>query len=453
MRAVFCCVAFAAAFSAGAVAAAERVDSIAAVVNGDVVTRGEVRREAVFLARRAALGEEDAVTGDGAERRALEVLIERRLQLQEARRWGIAVSDSLLARRRAEARERTGAASDTELNEWARLRWGLSAAEYGRRLREDLAMEALFYRRVYLAEEVGAAEVDEFLQNESGLFMGVRYRLRHILAAGGEGESGEAGEAARRRAEELRAEIVGGADFAGVAERESDGEFAARGGDLGWRRETDLPEIFLSAARTLTVGGISGALPSRRGFHLLRLEERQIGPGEKAEQVRISHLFLPGTEGEKARELRRRIAAGDDFAELVRAHTIDERSAERGGDLGWFAGDNLPGYFAPAVARLGEGEISDPVESPFGWHLLRLDKRETRRLDLAALRDRAARLLREQRALAKRGEWLRGLRARAYISIRAPELAADTEDGFGVGDGDGDGSDDGDDDGKTKNGG
>ena len=403
----------------GAAADESPVDSIAAVVNSDVITRFEVRREAAFLTRQARRNLEDA---DAAisERQALEVLIERRLQLQESRRRGITVSKTALAERLKETREQLGAENDDAFSNAVKERWGLSPVEYARRLREDLTIESLFYRRVFLAAEVSRAEVDEFLQQESGLFMGARYRLRHILIAAND----DANRTNRRRyAASLRGGILGGDDFADVAKRESDDKSAQAGGDLGFLKETDLPDIFIDAARELTIGGISEVLESPRGFHIVRLEGRQSGPGEQAEQVRIGHLFLPDSEEEKARDLRRQMDNGGNFAELVKEHTIDERSAERGGDLGWFTGDNLPAYFSAAVAKLQEGDISAPVRSPFGWHILLLQKREKRQLDIAALRDRAARLLREERALANRGEWLRSLRERAYVSIRAPELA------------------------------
>ena len=413
----------AAALTVAAFAAAtEQVDSIAAVVNDDVITRGEVRREAAFLARQAEQGDVEAPDGVG-ERDALDVLIERRVQLQEARRWGITVSENAAARRRADAREQLGAADDGELYQIAAELWGLTRREYERRLREELAMESLFYRRVYLEGVITRGEVDEFLQNEGGLFMGARYRFRHILIAAGAGDS-DIG-AKEDKAEALRDEVLDGADFAEVAARESDGNFAKNGGDLGMRKDTDLPDIFIEAAREMSAGDVSEVLQSPRGFHIIKLEERQSGPEEDAEQIRLSHLFLPSAEAELARELRGRVDNGENFNDLIKAHTIDERSADQNGDLGWFTADTIPPYFAGAVARMGEGEISDPVESPFGWHILRLDKRETRRLDIEALRDRAARVLREQRALEKRGEWLRGLRERAYISIRAPELAPD----------------------------
>ncbi|MGI9337211.1 MAG: peptidylprolyl isomerase [Gammaproteobacteria bacterium] len=413
---VFAAVVF---FAAGLSAQESPVDSIAAVVNNDAITRSEVRREAAFLIRQARRSAPE-LAADIGQRQALEVLIERRLQLHEARRFRITVSPAALTARLQETREQIGAANEEAFYAVIRERWGLSAEEYTRRLREDLTIESLFYRRVYLAAEVSRAEVDAFLQQESGLFMGARYRLRHILVAANDDNR----RARERHAESLRDDIVDdGDDFAAVAGRESDDKSAADGGDLGFLKETDLPDIFIDAAREMTIGGISEVLESPRGFHLIKLEGRQSGPGEETEQVRISHLFLPDSEAEKARDLRRQMDNGGDFAGLVKEHTIDERSVERGGDLGWFAKDNLPEYFAAPVAKLQEGGISDPVRSPFGWHILLLQKREKRQLDIAALRDRAARLLREERALAKRDEWLQGLRERAYISIRAPELA------------------------------
>ena len=143
----------------GAAADESPVDSIAAVVNSDVITRFEVRREAAFLTRQARRNLEDA---DAAisERQALEVLIERRLQLQESRRRGITVSKTALAERLKETREQLGAENDDAFSNAVKERWGLSPVEYARRLREDLTIESLFYRRVFLAAEVSRAEVD-----------------------------------------------------------------------------------------------------------------------------------------------------------------------------------------------------------------------------------------------------------------------------------------------------
>ncbi|MGI9306024.1 MAG: peptidylprolyl isomerase [Gammaproteobacteria bacterium] len=399
----------AAFFSAGA----EKLNSIIAIVNDQSISRVEFERN--FAGARQLAAQQGAeIGGDALRKQVLDAMVSRLLQAQEARRLGANIPDSMLeGRLSALAAEWGVAGGGSAINEAIRQIAGMPPEEFRRQLREDMEIEAAFYREVYGKIEIYDEEVEQFLRAESDLAGGREYRLRHILIPAPEG-----GDEARARAEELRKRIADGESFADLAREHSAGDNAAAGGDLGWRAEEQLPAPFVAEAQNLSPGETGEVIATGRGFHLLQLAEKRGGSvAAKTSRLRLAHIFLPVEEQTLAKTLRRRLAAGEDFAELAREHSADERSAGNGGDLGWFLPGNLPAYFAPAKT-LGKNETSAPIVSPFGIHLLRVLARGE--VNMEAARAEAREALRERRAQAQRLDWIRRLRNRAHIIIIDP---------------------------------
>lgn len=406
-------------FAAGA-AAAEKLNSIVAIVNNDGISRLEITRQ-TENARRQSAARGEPLDEKEAQKQALEGLIFRALQLQHARRLGIQIPEEMVRRRLDGLREQFGAANDIALRVAVRENLNMEWGDFYARLIEDMEIEALFYGEVFSKTDVYDEEVEHFLRTESGLIGEREYRLRHLRIDGKSEES-------RELISELRRRIVeGGEEFAALAREYSSGENAADGGDLGWRAAEQLPAPFVSAAQNLEVGEVAESIETGRGFHLLQLLESRGGTfSQAAARLRLAHIFLDLEDEELAAELRLRLEAGDDFSQLAARYSRDERSAESGGDLGWFPAANLPEYFAP-VRSLAAGEISAPLTSDFGIHLVRVDSREE--MDMEAARTRAREVLRERRALAQRLDWLNQLRNRAYIVIVDPEFGGLLDEG------------------------
>ncbi|UCF76523.1 MAG: peptidylprolyl isomerase, partial [Betaproteobacteria bacterium] len=254
------------------------------------------------------------------------------------------------------------------------------------------------------------------------------FNLSHILVTVPEKASPETIQARRERAEQALAQIKGGTDFRQVAASYSDAPDALQGGSLGWRDPSRLPSLFLEAVQGLQPGEVSAILRSPNGFHLLRVNERRGSTlPVSVRQTHARHILIKTNELVSEAEARRRLLVlkerldnNADFAELARLHSEDASSA-KGGDLGWLSPRDTVPEFERAMDLLKPGEVSEPVRSQFGWHLIQVLER--RNEDVSGTRQRleARRALRERKSDEAYQEWLRQLRDRAYIQYRLDE--------------------------------
>jgi peptidyl-prolyl cis-trans isomerase SurA len=415
---------------AAPLAAAQRaalVDRIVAVVNKEVITATELaerlaqaerqlRRQGIPLPERAAF-----------ERQILEHLILEKAQLQLAAETGLRVDELQLDR----AVQRIVEANKTTLAEFRKTLEadGVSFERFRADVRKQILLTRLREREVDDRVQVSDGEIDIFLEaNRAATQTAVEYNVAHILVRIPEQASPERIEQARARAEQARVEAAGGADFGRLAATLSDAGDALQGGALGWRTPGRLPELFAEALQGMKPGEVSPLLRSPAGFHLLKLLDRR-GRGDAAAvtQTRVRHILIKTSElvseGEARRRiegLRQRIVAGADFAELARLNSEDG-SAARGGDLGWILpGDTVP-EFERAMMALKPGELSEPVRTPFGYHLLQVTERRTADVGAERQRLQARQVLRERKADDAYQEWLRQLRDRTYVELKLEE--------------------------------
>jgi len=232
----------------------------------------------------------------------------------------------------------------------------------------------------------------------------------------------------RARGEQALGQLKTGADFRQIAASFSDAPDALQGGVMGWRDAARLPELFLEAVRKLQPGGTSELLRSANGFHILRLNERR---GSTApvivRQTRARHILIRTNELVPEAEARRRLASikerlenKGDFAQLARQYSEDSSNA-RGGELGWLSpGDTVP-EFERAMNALEPGQVSEPVQSPFGWQLIQVIERRNEDLSRDRLRLDARRALHSRKSDESYQEWVRQLRDQAYIEYRLEE--------------------------------
>ncbi len=403
------------------------VDRVVAVVNKDVITLTELaehtaRAEAELRRQRIAAPERAAL-----ERQVLERLVLDKAQLQLAASTGMRVDELQLDR----AVQRVAQNNNMTLAELRRAleRDGVEFERFRAGLREQILLTRLREREVDDRVQVSEAEVDLYLEeHKASLAAKVEYDVAHVLVRVPEQARPEQVEQARARAERVRDEARAGGDFARLAASHSDAGDALQGGALGWRAPGRLPELFAEALAGMQPGAVSEPLRSPAGFHVVKLLGRR-GAGDAAPvtQTRARHILVKTNEivsEEDARRrlqgLRERIAAGADFAELARLNSEDGTAA-RGGELGWvYPGDTVP-EFERAMNALAPGELSPPVRTPFGFHLIQVQER--RAADVSAERQRLqARLaLRERKADEAYQDWLRQLRDRTYVELRLDE--------------------------------
>jgi peptidyl-prolyl cis-trans isomerase SurA len=419
------------ALSAGA--AAQRVilvDRIVAIVNKEVITASELANAVATaereLRRRGTAPPERAVL----ERQMLERLILDKAQTQLAQSTGIRVDELQLDR----AVQRIAEGNRMSLPEFraALERDGVPFDAFRQDVRDQIVLNRLREREVDEKIQVSDSEIDLFLeQMKTASPERVEYNLSHILVRVPEQANPEQVEAARRRVEQALAAARDGTDFARVAATYSNSPEALQGGSLGWRAHDRLPELFASALASLKPGEITSPLRSPAGFHLLKLNDRRAAgmmSDAPIPQTRLRHILIRTSETVSESEARRRLAdlrrrivgKEADFAELARVHS-DDASSARGGELDWvYPGDTVPD-FERAYQELGVGEVSEPVRTPFGMHLIQVLERRSADMSSERRRLQARQALRERKGDEAYNEWLRQLRDSTYVELRLEE--------------------------------
>jgi peptidyl-prolyl cis-trans isomerase SurA len=234
----------------------------------------------------------------------------------------------------------------------------------------------------------------------------------------------------RVRAEEVLKKIQAGEDFAKLAATYSDGPEALKGGDVGWREQDRLPQLFVDAINKTKVGGVSEIVRSANGFHLVKLVGKRAAAGSAAavdapQQSHVRHILIKVTQVVSSAEAKRKLVElkqrldnkAASFEDLAKTFSND-LSASKGGDVGWvFPGDTAP-EFEQAMNKLAINEVSDPVESPYGVHLIQVLERKTDDVSKDRKRLAARQAVRERKADEALQDWLRQLRDRAYVEFR-----------------------------------
>lgn len=413
------------ALPAHSAARAVEVDRIVAVVNSEVITALQLRAR-IEQARRQLVRQGVELPPDEVlERQLLERLIVERAQVQLAQESGMQVDDATLTR----AVERIAANNQLSLDQLraALEQDGVSWDRFRDEIRTEILLTRLREREVDSRIVVTEAEIDNFIATNPDAFSGQEFAVAHILLRTPEGASPEQLEAVARRAEQVMARLRSGEDFARVAAGVSDAPDGLSGGGLGWRPLDRLPALFADAVRNLRPGETSPVMRSAAGLHIVRLVDVRGGGADavqQLEQTRARHILIKTSEvlsdaDAEARllALRERVVNGADFGELAKASSAD-LSAAKGGDLGWLnPGDTVP-EFQRAMDALQAGEVSMPVRSPFGWHLIQVIERRIQDVTDERKRNAARQALRQRKAEQSYEDWLRQLRDSTYVDYR-----------------------------------
>ncbi|MGH8696502.1 MAG: peptidylprolyl isomerase [Burkholderiales bacterium] len=403
------------------------IDRIVAVVNTEVITQRDLAERIAMVGTQLKRQGTPMPPPEVLERQVLERMITDRVQVQFARDTGVRVDDLQVDR----TIQRIAENNRLTLADFRRTLEGegVSFDRFREDIRNEIVISRLREREVDSKIQIGEGEIDNFLQELRGGDAGTQFDLSHILVRVPEAAGPEQVDARLRRAQEALAKARGGANFAQLAVSYSDAPDALKGGGMGWRERDRLPEIFAEALVKLKPGEVSDVLRSPAGFHIVRLNERRGGGGSfMVEQTRARHILarvnelVSETEARrKLAVLRQRIAEGANFAELARLNSDDTASAQRGGELGWTVPGDLVPEFERAMNALKIGEMSEPVRTPFGYHIIQVEERRTADLSADRKRIEARRVLRDRRADEAYQEWLRQLRDRSYVEHRLEE--------------------------------
>ncbi|MBC7779532.1 MAG: peptidylprolyl isomerase [Proteobacteria bacterium] len=400
------------------------VDRIVAVINDEVITQFDLASRTKLAIAQLTRQGTSLPSNEVLERQVLERMIADRVQLQLARETGLRVDDAQLEK----ILTRIAGDNKMTLPEFRNAieRDGLPFSRFREDLRDEVLMTRLREREVDARIVVTESEIDNFLRNRSVQQGGDdELNLAHILVRVPEGASPEQLAERRARAEQALGQLKSGTDFAQVAASFSDAPDALKAGAMGARPLDRWPALFAEASKPLRVGEVSNVLRSPAGFHIIRVVDRRVGGTSVIVQqsrarhilIRVNELTSENDARNRLRGLKERIENGTPFGELARLHS-DDGSAARGGELGWvLPGDTVP-EFERAMSALKVNEVSDPIRTDFGMHLIQVVERRTEDLSVERQRLVARQAIRARKADEAYQEWVRQLRDRAFVNLR-----------------------------------
>jgi len=407
------------------------VDEVVAIVNNSVITRRELldRADEIEAQMRAANRPIPARADLLGE--VLDRLVMERVQTQAAQEAGIKVTDQEVDRA-IESVAQQNKMSATELRSRVEAS-GMTWTKYRDELRKQVQVIRLREREVDSKVQVYDGEIDNYLAARNGQAAATgptEYNVAQILVRVPEDASDAQKAQLKAKAEGLLKQVQGGADFGELAKANSDAPEASQGGTLGFREIGRLPAVFANAVVDLQAGAVvPEVLESANGFHVLKLVSKRTAAAQPAAsnriaQTQVRHILIrtgPNMpEAEAKRQMatiRDRITHGVDFADAARRYSQDG-SASQGGELGWVSPGELVPEFEQAMNRLRPGEISDPVVTQFGVHLIQVENRRETEVSPEKQRDFARAEVREQKLRAAYDDWVRQLRSAAYVEYR-----------------------------------
>ncbi len=408
----------------------QQADYIVALVNSEPITNNEVRMRMARIERQIAQQGGAAPPREVLAREVLEQLILEKAQLQEAKDTGIRVDDYAVDQAEQSVARQNQLSVEAFYRRLAEQ--GISRKTFREELGNQLLLQRLRDREVQSRVRVTDLDVDQYLreQRSEAAAAKAEVNLAHFFVPVPENASPAEVAQRQARAQAAADKLRAGEDFAAVARELADASLGISGGAMGLRPLERYPELFANAVASLPVGAIAGPLRSGAGFHVLKVVERSnAGIPAVITQSHARHILLRTSPqlsetaaAARLAELRRRVLAGTaDFADLAREYSQDG-SAKQGGDLGWVNPGRFVPEFEEAMNALRPGEISEPVVTRFGVHLIQLLERREVKPSQRELRDMARDTVREQKTEQAYTTWLQELRGRAYIEYRDPPL-------------------------------
>lgn len=414
-----------------AVRSATSADFIVAVVDSEPITNHEIRQQIQRVQQQLAQQRQNPPELQVLARQVLDDLINQKAQLHFARDTGLRVEESAID----QAEQSIAAQNQFSVAELHRrvAADGQTVAQFRAQLIDQILLQRLHEREVSAKLNVTDQEIEQYLSEQQSTVSAdnLEINLAQILVAVPDSATTSQVDALKSRAERALARARKGEDFAALAREFSDATDQTSGGQLGLRSASRYPELFVNATISLAVGDIAELVRSPAGFHVLKVIEK-INLNLPTMAVTQSHarhiLLIPSATlseaaaRQKLSEFKKMVVNGQaDFAALAREHSQDG-SAANGGDLGW----SSPGMFVPefeaTINRLAPGEVSDPLLSRFGLHLIQLLERRKASLDPAQQRAAVRTLLQDKKYEQAYRTWAQDIRARAYIELREPPL-------------------------------
>ncbi len=399
------------------------LDRIIAIVEDDVVLERELSDEVRGIVAQLQANKVMIPPPFILRKQVLERIIIDKLQRQMAEKSGIRVSDDMLRASVAEIAQRNQMTFDQFRQQMESQ--GMRFEAFEESVRNEIIINQLRAREISTRIKVTDREVDHYLETQGAATEeSVEYHLGHILIALPEAASSSAIRSAREKAQEIITKLRQGEDFKKMAISVSDGGNALQGGDLGWRTLNQVPTIFVDSVNDMGRGDVADVIRSPSGFHIIKMLDIKGMNRHMVTKTRVRHILVKTNEllnDEEARNkllaLKQRIIDGDDFSALAKANSDDKGSAIKGGDLDWVSPGVLVPPFEEAMNQLRVNQISEPIQTQFGWHLIQVLDRQNQDDSVEFKKNQARDEIRKRKIEEETELWLRRLRDEAYVEI------------------------------------
>jgi peptidyl-prolyl cis-trans isomerase SurA len=402
----------------------EMLDRIAAIVNDGLVLKSELDAQMDSVTKRLQEQKVELPSQSVLKQQVLDRLILQEIQSQHAKRVGLTVSDEQLNSALQEIASRNKIPFDQLPTALAAQ--GVEYKQYRESMRREITLSTLRQRDVIAHINVSPRELEQFLTRQQTAAANDEFNVSHILLSLPEAATPQQLQEITHKAQDLSGRASKGEDFGQLAIANSNSQTALDGGQLGWRKGTQLPQFILDLVTRMKPGEVSEPVRTPSGFHIVKLNERRSGEAPVIiNQIHVRHILMKTNEldddetvRQKLTKLRDRILKGEDFAGIASTTSADPGSAPDGGDLGWSG----PGTFVPefdkAIADLNVDEISEPFKTRYGWHIVQMLGTRTYDSTDDVRRQRAFAAIRESKADEETELWLRRLRDEAFVEIK-----------------------------------
>jgi peptidyl-prolyl cis-trans isomerase SurA len=402
----------------------ELLDRIAAIVNDGLVLKSELDEQMASVEKRLQEQKVELPSQSVLRQQVLDRLVLQEIQLQRAKHVGLTVTDEQLNGALQEIAARNKIPFDQLPTALAAQ--GVDYKQYRESMRKELTLSTLRQRDVISHINVSPHELEQFLAREQNVAANDEFNVSHILLSLPAAATPQQLEEISHKAQDVASRAGKGEDFGQLAIANSNSQTALDGGQLGWRKGSQLPQFILDLVVKMKPGEVSAPVRTPSGYHIVKLNERRSGEAPVIiSQIHVRHILMKPNEldddatvSEKLAKLRDRILKGEDFAGIASTASEDPGSAPDGGDLGWSG----PGTFVPefdkAIADLKPNEISEPFKTRYGWHIVQMLGTRTYDSTDDVRRQKAFAAIRESKADEETELWLRRLRDDAFVETK-----------------------------------
>ncbi len=405
-------------------AAAKPLDRIAVVVNDDIVMESQVKKRIIDVTGKLKAQNIEMPPSDILLREVLEMLIMESIQLQIGERVGVRVDDNTLN----QALENIAQQNGFTLDEFRQAleNDGISYSDTRKQIHKEMIISRVRDGRVGSRIQITDQEVENYINSEAGKAqLQAEYQLGHILISLSDTASATEIIDTESKTNKVYEQLLNGSDFTALAKKYSAGPDAAKGGDMGWRKHSQLPSLFINVVASMQIGDISRPIKAGNGFHIIKILGKTGGDSIMIPKTHVRHILLKPSEIRTEEQtqaliikLRNQIINGASFADIAKNNSDDNGSLAAGGDLGWMSAEELVPKFSEVMSTMAINEISQPFQTNYGWHILQVLNRQEYEMGLELKQNRAKDVIYRRKFTEEVEIWLREEREDAYVDIK-----------------------------------